>query len=174
MRSLYSNLILFVLFFASACSTTTRTTSTEKSSAYSEDLSSLRNDFLDSDEDPLLIENHIEQSLIVSEGAGTTVNNKLNYILDSINVLTKQNKYLEGYTIQVFSGLSREEAMNVKADLFKKMPEVNADLIYTQPSFRVKIGKYYSKLEAQQDYMAIKRNFPNAILVPERIYLDQY
>jgi len=174
MRLSQLSFVLLALFIASACSTTTRTTSTDKSSSYSEDLSSLRVAFLDTEEEAEFPENHPEQIITTAEGTGATVNNKLTYVLDSINTLNKQNKFLDGYSIQIFSGLSREEAMNVKAELFKKMPEVNADLLYTQPSFKVKVGKYYSKLEAQQDYMAIKRHFSNAILVPERIYLDQY
>ena len=172
MRFIHISLAIVVLFIASACTTTTRTASTEKSSAYSEDLSVWRTAFLDSDDTSEPIDNYVEQPVNLTAGVGTKINDKLHFVLDSINVLNKQNKFLEGFSIQVYSGLSRDDAMNVKAELFKKLPEVSSDLMYSQPSFRVKVGKYYSKLEAQKDFMVIKRHFPNAILVPERIYFD--
>jgi hypothetical protein len=36
----------------------------------------------------------------------------------------------------------------------------------------VKIGKYFTRLDAQKDYMAIKRYFPGAIVVPDKILLN--
>jgi len=57
--------------------------------------------------------------------------------------------------------------MNVK----KKAAEINlgALLEYNQPKFRVRVGSYYSRLEAQKDLTRLKKAFSNAILVPEKI-----
>jgi len=45
-------------------------------------------------------------------------------------------------------------------------------LKYDEPNFRVKVGKYYSRLDAQQDYSAIKEKFSSAIVIPERIPIN--
>ncbi len=99
--------------------------------------------------------------------ATANVNEKVDDVLDSINRFNITRKFIEGYTIQIYSGQNREEAMNAK----KKMTEVglNGSLEYTQPKFRVRFGNYYSRLEAQKDLVRLKSSFPNAILVPEKI-----
>ena len=99
--------------------------------------------------------------------ATATVNEKVDDVLDSINRFNITRKFIEGYTIQIYSGQNREEAMNAK----KKMTEtgLNGALEYTQPKFRVRYGSFYSRLEAQKDLIRLKKSFPNAILVPEKI-----
>ena len=99
--------------------------------------------------------------------ASANVNEKVDDVLDSINRFNITRKFIEGYTIQIYSGQNREEAMNAK----KKTSDAgfNAALEYTQPKFRVRYGSYYSRLEAQKDLSLLKKSFSNAILVPEKI-----
>ena len=76
---------------------------------------------------------------------------------------------VDGYTIQVYSGVKREDALNVKKKLTQSLPDLESDVEYRQPNFRVRTGKYFNRLEAQKDYLAVKRHFPNAIVIPDRI-----
>lgn len=96
------------------------------------------------------------------------VNRKVDNVLDSINRFNVTRKSIDGYTIQIYSGQNREDALNTK----KKMgaePGLVAVVEYSQPKFRVRVGNYYSRLEAQKDLTRLKRIFSNAILVPEKI-----
>jgi hypothetical protein len=97
------------------------------------------------------------------------VNQKVDAVLDSINRFNVTRKFIDGFTIQVYSGLKREEAMNAKKKVVTDIGDLSAELEYTQPKFRVRVGSYFSRLEAQRDLMRLKRPFPNAILVPEKI-----
>jgi hypothetical protein len=101
--------------------------------------------------------------------ASRNVNAKVDVVLDSINRFNASRKFIDGYTIQIYSGQNREEAMNAKKKMSSEVPELNADLEYNQPKFRVRAGNYFSRLEAQKDLLRLKRAFPNAILVPEKI-----
>jgi hypothetical protein len=96
------------------------------------------------------------------------VNTKVDNVLDSINSFNITRKFIDGYTIQIYSGQNREEAMNTKKKLAAE-PSLNGLLEYNQPKFRVRVGNYYSRLESQRDLLRLKRLFPNAILVPEKI-----
>ena len=98
------------------------------------------------------------------------VNDKVNFVLDSIDRLNLLRKVIPGYTIQVYSGLNREEAGNTRKRLQDEL-DMRADLQYVQPKFRVRVGHYFTGLEAQKDLVRLKRSFPNAILVPESIPL---
>ena len=98
-----------------------------------------------------------------------TVNAKVDLILDSLDLFNLMRKYIDGYTIQIYSGQKREEAMNTKKKMQDEVPELIANLQYQQPKFRVTVGKYFSKLEAQKDLLTLRRKFSTAILVPEKI-----
>lgn len=97
------------------------------------------------------------------------VNQSLDAVLDSIVRINKSIGYVDGYTIQVYSGLKREEALNAKRQLSTSLPDVDSEVQYVQPNFRVRVGKYYDRFDAHKDYVAVKKYFPNAILIPERI-----
>lgn len=99
------------------------------------------------------------------------VNSKLDAVLDSIDKQNLQKKFVEGYAIQIYSGQSREEANTIKQRVQEQLKDVNATLQYLQPKFRVTIGNYFSKLEAQKDLVRLKSYFSGAILVPEKIQI---
>ena len=97
------------------------------------------------------------------------VNDKVEPILDSIYRQNRSRDYIEGYTIQIYSGIKREDALNVKKKVSQSLPELESELQYRQPNFRVRAGRYLSRLEAQEDYLNVKRYFPNAIVIPDRL-----
>ena len=97
------------------------------------------------------------------------VNAQVDYVLDSIDRLNSLRKFIDGYTIQIYSGQNREEANNAKKKMADEDTGLTAELQYNQPKFRVRVGNYFSRLEAQQDLMLLKKIFPNAILIPEKI-----
>lgn len=97
------------------------------------------------------------------------VNDELDAVLDSIYTQNLNREFIDGYTIQVYSGIKREDALNIKKRLSQSLPDLESDVQYRQPNFRVRTGKYLSRLEAQKDYLAVKRHFPNAIVIPDRI-----
>lgn len=93
-------------------------------------------------------------------------------ILDSIYSENLSKGFVDGYTIQVYSGIKREDALEIKKKMTQSLPELESDVQYRQPNFRVRSGKYLTRLEAQKDYLAIKRVFPNAIVIPDRIEIQ--
>ncbi len=98
-----------------------------------------------------------------------TVNEKVDVVLDSIDRFNLMRRSVDGYTIQIYSGQNREDAMNIKKKIATDLPDLSANLQYQQPKFRVTVGKYFSKLEAYQDLTKLRQSFSSAILVPEKI-----
>ncbi|MEP2773343.1 MAG: hypothetical protein ABJH05_14420 [Fulvivirga sp.] len=97
---------------------------------------------------------------------------QLNTVLDSIVSIRSSIRYIDGFTILVYSGTSSEKARIAKGKIYTVIPGSRPVLKYDEPNFRVKVGKYYSRLEAQQDYAALRDKFYNAIIIPERIYIN--
>jgi hypothetical protein len=175
-RSLF--VLLFAIIFA-ACSskvgTSTSKTNTSSAGKYNEDLSVWRPKGTNTDttrRQPTTPTTDTTPGSIKSKEyveAKFAVNEPLDAVLDSISRINKSIGYVDGYTIQVYSGLKREEALKAKKQLSNSLPDVDSEVQYVQPNFRVRVGKYYDRFNAQKDYAAVKRYFPNAILIPERI-----
>ncbi len=132
---------------------------------YHEDLYSLRPKFSDAPDTAKITQERKKAELLPTRN----VNEKVDFVLDSINRFNVTRKFIEGYTIQIYSGQKREDAMNAKKQMIADASDLTAELEYNQPKFRVRVGNYFSRLEAQKDLLRLKRTFPNAILVPEKI-----
>lgn len=99
------------------------------------------------------------------------VHGKVNEILDSIYSFNRTKMFVDGFTIQIYSGLKKEDAMNAKKKMVEEAEDLPSDLAYIQPKWHVKTGSYFSRLEAQRDLHRLKRIFPAAILVPTKVAL---
>lgn len=97
------------------------------------------------------------------------VNDKIDAVLDSIDRFNLTKKFVDGFTIQIYSGQKRDEAMKIKQRMNAEVTYLSANLRYVQPKFRVTVGSYFNKLDAQKDFSRLKRHFSTAILVPEKI-----
>jgi hypothetical protein len=173
MRKIF--LFIIVLAILGACSSKTTTTGTANNvDKYSEDLSVWRpKETLpaDSGKNTSKAAGETKKNEPLPE-AKFAVNKQLDTILDSISKVNLQNGHVDGYTIQVYSGTKREEALNAKKALSTALPNLDSDVQYVQPNFRVRTGKYIDRFEAQKDYLAVKKHFPNAILIPDRISIN--
>ena len=166
--ALYGFLIGLMLW-AAGCSPKVSTTSTQ-TGKYSEDLSAYRPKILvDTAKNPTHKNHDTKRDPNKYVEPRHAVNGSLNVVLDSIDRINLSNRVVDGFTIQFYSGLKREEALNVKKELSNVLPDFEAEVQYVQPNFRVRGGKYINRLEAQKDYMAVKRYFPSAIVIPDRI-----
>jgi hypothetical protein len=73
------------------------------------------------------------------------------------------------YTVQVYTGRSREEANQIRSQVYQTLPDEEPQLIYQQPNFKVRVGTYFERADAYKTFKALKEKFAGAILVPVRI-----
>jgi hypothetical protein len=160
--------LAFVAGCASPKSTSTSNTS-PAGGAYTEDLSVLRpkveapKDTVVRTTDRTKPTTYVEPKFAINE--------KLDTVLDSIDRMNLSRKFVEGYTIQVYSG-RREQALDTRKQLSNLLPEIDSEVQFTEPIFRVKAGKYFNWMDAQGDFTLIKKYFPAAIIIPDRIPLN--
>lgn len=100
------------------------------------------------------------------------VNKRLDNVLDSIDHFNLQRNFIDGFTIQVYSGLRREDALNTKKELTSALPDLECEVHYSQPNFRVKVGRYFNRIDAQKDYVEVKKYFPTAIVIPDKVAIN--
>jgi hypothetical protein len=177
-----SSLIVYALVASLAlasCSskvTTTggKTTGTKTPAGkYAEDLSVLRPKVeLDTAKNGKNTDSNINNRTTRYVEPKVAITTSLNSSLDSVNRMNIARGFVNGYTIQVYSGVKREEALNTKRQLSTSISGIDVEVQYVQPNFRVRAGKYYDRIQAQKDYIAIRKYFPNAIVLPERILIN--
>ncbi|MCF8217874.1 MAG: SPOR domain-containing protein [Bacteroidales bacterium] len=77
---------------------------------------------------------------------------------------------IPGYRIQIFSDSgsdSKGNAMNAKAKFRKRYSDINAYIVFDSPNYKVEIGNFIHKLEAQRILHQIKDDYPGAYVVSE-------
>jgi hypothetical protein len=162
---------LLYIFMMSCATHQSTTTSSTQAGKYSEDLSVVRPKLEAPKSDTVVqTDNARKQTAYVEPKAAIT--QQLDEVLDSISAINKTQKFIDGFTIQVYSGSKREEALNIKKQLNASLPDVESEVQYVQPNFRVKAGRYLHRLDAQKDYMTLKHHFPNAIVIPDKISIN--
>lgn len=70
----------------------------------------------------------------------------------------KDIKTVELYKIQVFSG-DRSIAQQKKADFANTFKEWDTELVYETPKYKVWVGKFRTRLEADKALIKIKKDF---------------
>jgi hypothetical protein len=173
----YLAVMWLIIFLASCASTvTTSTSGTTSGGKYSEDLSVLRPKTVPTDtakQSGTASTNTTDRKATTYVEPKFAVNDKLDTVLDSIARINHTNGYIDGFTIQIYSGVRREDALNAKKELSISLPQLSSEVQYVQPNFRVRAGKYFDRITAQKDYLEVKRHFPNAIVIPDRIPISQ-
>lgn len=77
-----------------------------------------------------------------------------------------------GYRVQIYSGNDRNKANKIKVDFLRTYPGVRAYLSYSSPQFRVKVGDYRSRGEAEKMYQQVEGRYRPCMIVPDIIKIN--
>ena len=81
---------------------------------------------------------------------------------------------IDGWRIQISFANKKSEITKKKIMLMNRFPAINAIyLTYTPPYYRLRIGNFRTKLEGEKLKYEIKKYYPNAYLVPEKINIEE-
>lgn len=119
----------------------------------------------------------LSSSLFAQKKTGTIKVKGENLFLDSLIEKVKEtnsiHKTIKGYRIQLFSGTERNNANEVKTRFLKLYPQLNAYLLYNQPYYKIRVGNFRTRLDAEVAYQKIKNVFDECIIVSDNIALPK-
>jgi hypothetical protein len=75
----------------------------------------------------------------------------------------------DGFRVQIFSGSDRKEAYNAQAKFQVTHPDMHAYLSYKEPNFKVHVGDFRSRLEAEKVVDELKNSYTGLFIIPEKI-----
>ena len=70
-----------------------------------------------------------------------------------------------GFRIQLYNGFE-VGAKKTSAKFRLDFPEIETYIVYRQPEWKIQVGVYKTKLEADRALSAIKRKYDSAIVIP--------
>ena len=84
-------------------------------------------------------------------------------------LISKKRKFNKefgyGFRIQLYNGFE-VDAKKTRAKFRIEFPEIKTYLVYRQPEWKIQVGTYKTKLEADRALLEIKKEFSSAIVIP--------
>jgi hypothetical protein len=81
-------------------------------------------------------------------------------------MMTSSGQY-KGYRIQVISTSRRDQAFKVKAELLSRFPDQKSYTMYQSPYFKVRIGNFIKKADAEKLRKQLNQMYPQGVYVVE-------
>lgn len=81
----------------------------------------------------------------------------------------KAHPSVPGYRVQIYFGVNRPKASEVKIDFSSRFSDVAAYLTYQQPNYKVRVGDFHNRYEAYAFLKKIEGLYPTTFVVPDEI-----
>lgn len=95
--------------------------------------------------------------------------------IDEVIAKKKQfNKNLnevKGYKIQLFYG-NEKNSYKIKDEFNALFPDISTKIIFSSPQWKVQVGNYRTRLEADRNLIEIKKEYSGAIVIASEIDID--
>ena len=85
-------------------------------------------------------------------------------LLDLKKSLEKDNKLTDGFTIQLYYG-NLSKANSTLSSYRNKYGKWPASIEYETPNYKVWVGNFTSRIEADRVLLEVQRNFPSAFIL---------
>ena len=169
----FGYLILFILIGFYGC--TPKAATSSSTAGYNEDISAFRpkaepsSNIINEDIDPGNETKVIEKAPYTKPSHDIT--SDLDVVLGNIAAENKNKPYTT-YTVQVYTGRSREEANDAKLQVYRVLPDANPQIVYKQPKYKVSVGHFENRAEAYKTFQTLKKAFAGAMLIPQKSYIN--
>jgi len=77
----------------------------------------------------------------------------------------------EGFKIQIYYG-SEKQCYKEKEDFASLYPDIDTSIIFSTPQWKLQIGNYKTRLEADHAMVNIKKEYPGAIVLATEIEIE--
>lgn len=166
-RSLLGYLIL--VFLLGSCNLVKKVSSRPDAyESYTEDLSENRITF------PDLAEEEEKMASEATTSSELAIDEDLEIAMKSFKDSNKSERYWNGYTVLVYSGVDRDDAFKTRNDLFTNFPDLKSDMQYQQPRYLIKVGKFINRVEALAYFHKLQDTFPSARIIQDRFQREGY
>jgi len=165
MRATYLIVGMFTMLVLLSCKGSSKATTSTATKKVDEDLSKYVYK-------PKVVEVKTETTSVANHTGVTFekhINSSINPLMDSIAVANRRYHSAPGYRIMVYSGNSSTESAGVRKEVYEWSREYEVYTQYKQPAFRVKVGNFEDRINANYVFSDLVKFFPNAVIIPDQI-----
>lgn len=110
---------------------------------------------------------HIVSSFTESEKQNITLANNNKIQSGSI-------RSARGYRVIIYSGIDRTKANNTKADFMRRNPGVRVYMTYALPQYKIKVGDFSTRNEANELYRQLSGLYSPCMVVPDIVEINTF
>lgn len=99
---------------------------------------------------------------------------RLNEMEERLIKINSEQENIDGFRLQLFSSSgpnSYNQANEVQTKFLEIYEEIPAYVVHKKPAFKVRVGDFRTRLEAERFFIELKENFPDAFVVKDQINL---
>lgn len=79
-------------------------------------------------------------------------------------IYTRGNSDTQYYTIQIgFGSFSMAEQLKAEAEI--DFPDWPAKIVFDSPTYRVQVGRFRNRLDAEREFLEVRKKYPGALLL---------
>lgn len=104
-------------------------------------------------------------SIIVKKDARLNILSAKQAMINKRSLMMTSNGQYKGFRLQVVSTTSRDNAQRIKTDLMNKFPDQKSYLSFQSPNFKVRIGNFLKKEEAENFRKQLNKYFPQGVYI---------
>jgi hypothetical protein len=132
------------------------------------------------EEEPTLEQEYVEDSIVepgtfekgdIHVEKSSSINKVIKY--KSAIISPDMGPRMEGYRIQLFFDQDREDVDEAHGEILKIDSESSTYIEYQAPNYNLLLGDFRSRLDAEKKRAELLSEFPEAIIVKDRIYLPK-
>lgn len=105
-------------------------------------------------------------NITITDNAGAT-----ELVNKHIYFNTEHSK-LPGWRIQLFSTNSLLDAQQAKSSFLAQYDDIQAEVIFEAPNYKLRIGNYHSRFDANRDLQLVLVDYPNAFICKDMIKIN--
>ena len=105
---------------------------------------------------PLLAQSIIEEPVVTE-------------LMDSYVTKNKKKNYIKGWRVQLLATTNRRTMESTKGKFARTFPHLRSFWTHKDPYYYLRAGAFANKLEALYELERIKKRFPNAYIVMDKI-----
>lgn len=97
---------------------------------------------------------------------------RIDTLLQKHIAINKTISTIEGYRIQIFfdaGNYSRRNALDVKERFLEFYPDMEVYITFREPYYRVRVGDFLSRMDAEGFLNEIKNDYPNAFAIKDNV-----
>ncbi|MBA2423649.1 MAG: SPOR domain-containing protein [Chitinophagales bacterium] len=109
-------------------------------------------------------------TLVAQPGKITVVQDSgIQKVLRLYRIFATEKRAVNGFRIQLGANSNRQILLDIKAQFLHKYPDVGAYISYQQPQFKLRVGDFNSRAEANEFMDDLRSDFPTLFLVADQV-----